>query len=87
MTDRVADAYQALDDAVRAVMAAVDEANGSEHGWLVSHYAVIVGQQRHAEGGLDSAVSMLTPHGGPMNYATRGMLAEAVELVTVWADD
>jgi hypothetical protein len=81
MTDRLDAAYEAFDAALKELVAANEEEQGTEDAWVVSHYVTVVGQQRFGEFGVDSAHSMLLPFGGGLTYSLEGLLGKVPALV------
>lgn len=81
MSERLDSAYENFDAALKELVAANEEEEGTEDNWIVSHYATIVGQQRFGEFGVDSAHSMLLPFGGALTYSLEGLLGKVPALV------
>lgn len=75
MTERLEQAYAKFDVALRELVAASDEASGTEDGWLVTDYVTVVGQQLFRGGQrVDSCPSVLFPFGSQPSWVTHGLL-------------
>ncbi|MBS3692602.1 DUF7213 family protein [Rhodococcus qingshengii] len=82
MSERLTRAYEQLDAAINELTTAADEAEGTRESWIVSHYALVVGQQRFTdEGTVDSTQYLALPFGGPLTYSIKGLLSEIPELI------
>lgn len=81
MSERVDAAYKTLNDAVNELMAAVEEEQQTEDAWVVSHYAMIVGQQRFEDGCAESAETLILPFGGGLTYPLEGLLGKVPQLM------
>lgn len=64
-------------DPIRDAIQAALDAEGE--GWLVSHYACIVGLDRVHDGALEVGATWLTTPTGQGGYVTDGLLAAALE--------
>ncbi|MEU2002050.1 hypothetical protein ACH47B_13260 [Rhodococcus sp. NPDC019627] len=81
MSERLDAAYEAFDAALKELVAANEEDQGTEEAWVVSHYATVVGQQRFGDFGVESAQTLLLPFGGVVTYSLEGLLGKVPELI------
>ena len=79
---RLDNAYQHYDQAIKELIAASEEAAGTQESWIVSHYATVVGQQRFTdEGPPETVETLILPFNGPLTYMLKGLILEIPELV------
>lgn len=86
MSERLHAAYEAFDVALKELVAANEEEQGTEDSWVVSHYATVVGQQRYGEFGVESAHSLVLPFGGGLTYSVEGLLGKVPALIASLED-